>query len=179
MRMMQSEQYYQLKELQNLLNNFEKVYPILKKSIEKFEIREVENQCYLSWIAGVNFYKPDIFLLEKFILEILFKNIFKTLEMNNVSVKAILFIYFSFGAIAALNYSNNKKDYYKDYLYVISKGAVIIDKVKFDTYKNGIKYWRLQTLAAYFNYNSKNIISRNNIIKESNSNKFEGNIIIN
>ncbi len=179
MRMIQTEQYYQLKELQNLLNNFEKVYTILKKSIEKFEIKEIGNQCYLSWVAGVNFYKPDVFLLEKFVLEILFKNIFKTLEMDNVSVKATLFIYFSLGAIAALNYSNNRKDYYKDYLHIISKGAVIIDKIKFDTYKNGIKYWRLSTLAAYFNNNSKDIISKNNVIKESNSNKFEGNVIIN
>jgi len=155
----QNKEYFDIRELHNLLNNYEKVYPILKRNIEKFKIEEEKNKCYLAWVAGVYFHKENANLFEKFVLDILFKNIFSTLKINTLSTKALMFIYFGLGAVSALNYSNNKKDFFKEYFPLLSKGAVLIDNLKFDKFKDGYKYWDISTITMYVKPHNKNLFS--------------------
>ncbi len=150
MNTIQNEKYYLIKELQNLMNNFERVFPVIINSMDEFNITIDRDRYYLSWIAGMNFHKQDFSFVEKFVQDVLFKNLYKTLSFKNLSEKAVMFIYFSLGAIAAINYNSESKEFYKEYLPVISKGAAIIDNVKFDRFQEGRRYWSLQTLIQYF-----------------------------
>ncbi len=168
----QNSEYFNIKELHNLMNNYEKVYPILKRNIEKFQIENKKSKCYLSWVAGVYFHKKDINLFEKFVLDVLFKNIFSTLNVDTLSIKALMFIYFGLGGISSLNYSNNKKDFFKEYFPLLSKGAVLIDNLKFDTFKDGFKYWELSTISKYLNPHDNKLFAnlsnnKQNIISKS------------
>ena len=172
MKRIQVEEYYNIKELQNLLNNFEKVYPVVKDNIDNFNIKNNKDKAYLAWIAGINFYKNDIPSFDKIVLEVLFKNMYKILQIEKISDRANLFMFFSLGAVAVINYKNKKNDFYKDYIYIISKGAAIIEQIKFDTYKNGFKYWKLNTISKYFSRTDKRNIKAGNVVTEYNSDNY-------
>jgi len=180
MNNIQNEEYYKLCELQNLMNGFEKVFPILSKNMSIYKITEQKDKCYLAWIAGMNFHKQNFSFLEKFVQDVLFKNMFKSLKLKNISERAVLFVYFSLGLIAAANYNNDGKDFYKDYLPVISKGAAIIDTVKFDGFKDGYRYWEMKTLAQYFETgNSKQDFINERFFQDEKSTEEIGSRIIN
>jgi hypothetical protein len=155
----QSDEYFDIKELHNLLNNFEKVFPILKRNIEKFEIEDIQYKCYLAWVGGIYFHKKDRNFFEKFVMDVLFKNIFSSLNIDALSIKALMFIYFGLGGISSINYFNNKKDFFKEYFPLLSKGAVLIDNLKFDKFKDGFKYWELSTISKYIKPHNRKLFS--------------------
>ncbi len=168
MNIIQDEKYYRIKELQNIMNNFEKAYPILMKNIDEFNIRSEKDQAYLAWIAGMNFYKHNLTFSEKILQNLLFKNLYKTLNFNVISQRAVMFVYFALGTISIANYKSKSKEFYNEYMNVISKGVAIIDSVKFDRYVDGYRYWDIRTLAQFFKDESEDkVIDKNNHFKEA------------
>jgi hypothetical protein len=180
MNFVQNNEFYQLLELQNLLNSFENAYPILIRNIKKFNIETSRDKCFLAWIAGINFNRDiENNFIKKVVQELLFKNIFKSIKIKDFTEKSILFIYFSLGYITGGNSFSDKKDFYKEYLPLISKGAVILEKIKFDSFENGAICWSLSTIKKFFYNISVNEENNKSVLMEDSINEEVSSFIIN
>ncbi|GEM_PF-6144217 len=163
MNNIQENLFYTLKELQILMNDFEKVYLVLTKNIDKFNISSDSDKFYLSWVAGLNFYGHNDIHIKQMETFTFFENIAQLLNIQNLSLKSILFIYFSIAAIHIKNYKNIKSnDFYIDYIKNILHGAIVLEVVKSDNEKDGSKSWDISTLHKYFtlNYQIKDLFQK-------------------
>ncbi len=145
------------KELYNLLNSFELCYPIIKRNIEKYEIKSMKNKCFLSWNAGIYFFSKELDITRNIFLDYFFEKIFETFNFKNLQEKGILFAFFSMGAVVSLNNYEEARVLLRDYYKIIAVGIVLIQKLRYDYVENGIKKWTLETIEKYIgDRNSEN-----------------------
>ncbi len=144
-----------VKELHNLLNSFELCYPIIKKNIDKFDIKSIKHKCYLGWTAGITYFNSKLSLTENIFLDYFFDKIYETFNIKKMNLKAILFSFFSFGAVVSINKYEVVKDLLKDYYNIIAIGIVLIQRIKYDYIENGIKKWSIETIKKYAFFNDK------------------------
>ncbi len=153
-----------IKELENLLNAFELCYPVITKNIEKLNITEIKQKCYLSWFAGMVFFKKNNSQSKDIVMDYFFEKIYNSFNFKNFSEKGVLFAFFSLGAIVSINNYDSAKDLLKDYYKIIAVGIVLIQRLKFDYIEGGIKKWSYDTIKKYFS--SDNVVIQGNSLKE-------------
>ena len=153
-----------IKELKNLLNAFEVCYPIIEKNIEKFEIENIKHKCYLSWFAGVIFFKKDIPKFKDLVLDYFFEKIYNSFNFKNFSEKGVLFAFFSLGGIVSINNYDSAKDLLKDYYKIIAVGIVLLQRLKFDYIEDGVRKWSYETISKYFS--NESIVIDSNSLRE-------------
>ncbi len=157
-----------IKELHNLLNSFEKCYPIIKKYIKKYKISEQKEKCYLSWFAGQIYFSSESDLSKDIFMDYFFQKIFDTFSMKTVNEKSGLFAFFSLGAVVSINKFDQIKTILNDYYSIIAAGIVLIQRFKFDYIENGIKKWSIETIEKYSNIERNNPTEEIGSIKEFN-----------
>ena len=157
-----------VRELHNLLNSFEKCFPVIRKKIEKYKIDNLKDKCFLAWHAGQVFFNKNLNISKDIFMDYFFKKIFETFKLKNIEEKSALFTFFSLGAVVSLNDFEQVKIILNDYYKIIANGIVLIQTVKFDVVENGIKKWRFETVKKFSKFNENDNEDNVNAIREFN-----------